>query len=85
MQQGSRSIHKGLITKEYVNATKNYGILTTKDLKDMRELTGHKVADKWAGRPIGGASGPHMLGSHGGFSHSNFELLSNLKRYIYAL
>jgi hypothetical protein len=40
LQQGSRSIHKGLITKEYANVAKNYGILMRKDLEDTRELTG---------------------------------------------
>ena len=42
LHQGSRSTPKGLVMKEYVNAVKNYRILTRKDLEDTRELTGHE-------------------------------------------
>jgi hypothetical protein len=35
--------------KEYANATKNYEILTRKDIEDMRELTGREGADSGLG------------------------------------
>ena len=71
--------------KEKLNTTKNYGILTRKDLEDSRELTGREVTDKWASRSIGGAGPSHMLGSWGQLLHYDFYHLSNPEKYIFAL
>ena len=58
--------------EEKLNASKNYGILTRKDLEDTRELTGHEADDKWAGQPVGGVGRPHSSSSCVGFSHGGF-------------
>ena len=42
LQQGSISIHMGSLNEEKMNASKNYRILTRKDLEDTRELTRHE-------------------------------------------
>ena len=39
LQQGSRSIHMRSRNEEKLNVSKNYGILTRKDLEDTREST----------------------------------------------
>ena len=72
LQQGSRSIHMRSRNEEKLNASKNYGILTRKDLEDTKELTGCEEADKWARQPLGGVGWPHMSSSHGDFSYGNF-------------
>ena len=59
----------GSHNEEKPNASENYGISTRKDLEDSRESIGREADDKWVGRPIGGASWPHMSSSCTGFSH----------------
>ena len=75
----------GSHNEEKSNASKNYGILTRKDLEDTRELTGREADDKWAGRPLGGAGWPHTSSSHASFSRGGSLSLSNHKKYIFVL
>ena len=72
MQRGSRSISKGLVTKEYANAVKNYGIVEGKVLEYMRESIGREAAARWTGPSVGGTNWSHMVASHGDFSHGGF-------------
>ena len=72
LQQGSRSIHKGLVTMEYANAAKNYGIEERKVLEYTRQSTAHEAVDSGAGWPRDGTSRSHIVASRRDFSCGGF-------------
>jgi hypothetical protein len=72
LQHGSRSIHYGLVTKEYANVAKNYRIGEGKVLEYMRESTGGEAANSGASRSRGGTGRSHSMSSHEDFSHDGY-------------
>ena len=72
LQQGSRSIPKGLVTKEYANVAKNCRIVEGKVLEYTRESTAREAAASGAGRSEGGTGRSHFVPSHGDFSHDGY-------------